>query len=161
MLLKAFPARILLLATVTLCGLFACQNPATFFVGRPVEPILQIPITTAATQNGVWETFDLVINYTLYNNGDQIEVTGKAELGEHYQRLYNRVTQLDLYLFLLDGNAAVLKTIPLNGSLLRSTGEEITINTTALKPAGLKALSFGYRGSVASLDSHTSFDELP
>mgnify|MGYP001194567041 CR=1 FL=1 len=161
MLLNAFPTRMLILATVILSGLFACQNPATFFVGRPVEPILQIPITTAPTQNGVWQTFDLVINYTLYNNDDQIEVTGRAELGEHYQRLYNRVTQLDLYLFLLDGNAAVLKTIPLNGSLLRSTGEEITINTTVLKPVGLKALSFGYRGSVTSLDSHTSFDELP
>jgi len=161
MFLHTFKARMLLLATVILCGLFACQSPATFFVGRSVDPTLQIPLTTALAQNGTWQTFDLVINYTLHNNDDQIEITGKAELGEHYQRLYNRVTQLDLYLFLLDSNAAVLETLPLTGSLLGGTDEQININATIPRIAGLKALTFGYRGSVNSIDSHTSFDELP
>ncbi len=155
------PIRTVLLVLLVLLGLVACQSTATFFVGRTVEPALQIPLTAAPTQSGVWQTFDVVIHYDLVTDGDQLALTGNAELGEHYKRLYNRVGHLDLYLFLLDDNAAVLETASLTGSMFNGTEDEITIKANLLRPERLRAISFGYRGSVTSLDSQASFDELP
>lgn len=151
---------IVLSLLVVAAGLFACQSVSSFFVGRTVSEHLRIPLAENTVQNGTWETFDLVINYSVESRGDKMTISGQTELGEHYQRMYERLNRLEVYLFLLNGESAVLETVQLASALTTRTDQRMDFRKSLPLPAGTRAISFGYRGEATSMDGHSSFDSL-
>ncbi len=152
---------VLLLLCLALASLVACQSVGSFFVGRSVEPNLRVPLTAASPQTGTWQTFDLTIRYSVRKHADSLDISGHAELGEHYQTLYTRLKRLDVYLFFLNSDAQVLETVALSSGLSSDINQQMRFNHSLRLPPGTTDISFGYRGEVTSLDSYASFDELP
>jgi hypothetical protein len=146
---------------VALAGLFGCQSVSSFFVGETVEPELGVPLTAGVLQKGTWKTFDVVISYSAEMGADRLDIYGHAGLGEHHRMMYDSLKHLDVYLFFLNNDSAVLETVLLATNLSSSIDQQVEFMKILPLPPGTRAISFGYRGATTSLDGNASFDELP
>lgn len=150
---------LLIILPMTLTG---CQSAANYFAGTRVEPNLQVPLHPGESKSGVWQTFEMIIQYSADMGQENLRISGQAQLSQHYQLLYHRLSRFDLYLFLLDGESRVLKTVSLHPGLLLDTEDEIPFDRTIALPARTEAISFGYSGKVDSSEDDTDiFWELP
>lgn len=147
----------------SLCALLfvGCMARVDFFRGWevPVEQI--IPFNKDLSAEGRWTTFDVVIDYTMSRQDGQLIVSGQAALTQHYHLLYNRVRNLEIYLFLLDDKGAVLRTEFLLTVVADSTEFKRGFSRSAPVPAAASGFALGYRGYADEWDSHTRFDFLP
>lgn len=142
---------------VALVGLFGCQSVSSYFVGRTVEPELRIPLTVGASQKGTWKTFDILVNYSVEMNVETLSITGHAELGDHYQAIYNRIAYLNVYLFFLDDASTVLETVLLARSLSTNIDGLFNFDKKLTLPHKATMIAFGYDGEVIE----TGGDEDP
>ena len=138
-----------------------CQSTSTFYVGEKVEkPNLRVPLSANKQQSGTWQTFDLIINYSIEKGQDSLTLTGQVQFTQHYRTVYNQVQRMDLYLLFLDEESRVLKTVALPTFF---TGiEDISpIKTTQPLPSGTRAISFAYAGVVRGEREYFPFFERP
>jgi hypothetical protein len=111
-----------------------------------------IPLNAGTLQEGTWQTFDIAIEYRYKASADTIEVSGKAVLGRHYRDLYERLTKLEVYLFLLDDTTRVLQSKKIAQALASETDTVLTFSETITLPSGASHLAFGYEGRVRASD---------
>jgi hypothetical protein len=145
--------RALFASAVVLASLSACQTISTPpFQDRYYDDTrATIPLVVGEVQQDTWQTFDLVIDYR-YQAAGTIEISGTAVLGRHYQDLYERLTKLDLYLFLLDDAAKVLDSRKIGQALATDTDSAVSFSETVPLSAGTSQLAFGYEGRVRASD---------
>lgn len=142
--------------------LTGCQTTSNYFAGTRVEPALQIPLRPGETKSGVWQTFEMIIQYDAEMGQENLRISGHGELSQHYQLLYSKLRRFDLYLFVLDDEHRVLKTVTLHPGLLLDTEDKIPFDRTVSLPANTAGLSFGYSGKADSAEGDTDvFWELP
>jgi len=146
------------------CLVFAvtgCVPTAELYIGKPVTsaPVvrLQEDVNSAA---GTWQTFDVTINYIYAMDGGLLDLKGQGELSQHYQMLYNDIRTMRVYLFFLDADGVVLKTIEIP-VFLSSTEDQFTFNIPFKVSETIKSFSFGYSGVVQDMDGQSSFYNLP
>ncbi|SHH95343.1 hypothetical protein [Desulfofustis glycolicus] len=143
----------LLAPTALLLLLSACQMTSSPpFQDRYYDAQEAIPLKAGTVQESTWQTFDVVIDYRYQATADTIEVNGAAALGRHYQDLYERLTKLDVYLFLLDDTARVLQSRKIAQALASETDTVLTFSETIALPPGANHLAFGYEGRVQASD---------
>lgn len=148
----------LLTALATLSG---CQSVSSFFVGQKVETNLSIALPEGTATAGTWQTFDIAITYSARPSANNLAISGSAKLSQHYQQMYDKVKRLEIYLFFLNKDLEVLRTVELTTSLFASTYQQIEFSRTLPRPIGTEAISFGYRGEATARDGYQYFDELP
>lgn len=134
-----------------LAFLSACQPVSTYYLGNFYDPALTIPLEDNAEQDGTWQTFHVTVNYR-YQAGDTLLVAGTATLGDHYQALYERLVQLDLYLFLLDDDTRVLVSRRIDRAFAADTDLVLGFSETVALPANTTQIAFGYQGRVTAGD---------
>ena len=137
-----------------------CLQTQELYIGNKVTAE-KVELRKDAPQVGTWETFDLKIAYEFVVNGQNLDISGQTELGDHQKMVYNRVRSLDIYIFFLDHDSRVLLTQPLDRSFRGSTQEAVSFTRSYEIPDGTKALSFGYSGQVTEEDGQMSFWLLP
>jgi hypothetical protein len=137
-----------------------CLPPQELYIGNKVTTE-KLDLGKGKPQAGIWETFDIKINYEFAIKDQVIEIAGQAELGDHHKMIYDRISSLDIYLFFLDHESRVLLTEPINRVLRVDTEQTLSFKHTFGIPNGTKALSFGYSGKVTERDGRTTFYELP
>ena len=152
---------ILCLLFSVLILLTGCQATKDYYVGNRVESNLTIPLTIGHSTSGLWQTFEMEIHYSAHMDHEYLDLSGQGSLGEHYRQMYDKVQQLEVYVFFLDGKSAVLKTAVLDPVLIMRTEQKFNFKKTLPLPPGTKAISFGYRGKVSSFEDTTYFYELP
>jgi hypothetical protein len=157
--ISARTARLLMFCVLSLLVL-GCMPPQELYIGNKVTTH-KVDLGKAEPQAGLWETFDIKINYKFAVKDQIIEIAGQAELGDHYKMVYDRVSSLDIYLFFLDHESRVLLTEPINRVLRVSTERTLFFAHTFRIPEGTKALSFGYSGKVTEWEGRATFYELP
>lgn len=158
---KPLPALSVLFLLSALVALSGCQSVSAFFVGQKVDPNLTIPLPEDTVKAGTWQTFDIAITYSARPSANNLEISGSAKLSQHYQQMYDKVKRLEIYLFFLNRDLEVLRTVELTTSLFASTYQQIDFSRTLPRPAGTEAISFGYRGEAIARDGYQYFDELP
>lgn len=138
-----------------------CQSTSTFFVGEKVKnPNLLVPLSANKQQSGTWQTFDLIINYSIEKGQDSLTLAGQAQFTQHYRTVYNRVRRMDLFLLFLDEESRVLKTVKLPTFFTRI--EDVSpIRTTQPLPSGTRAISFAYSGVVRGEGEYFPFSLRP
>ncbi len=155
---------------ITCLGLFSllilcsgCVAPASHFVGNttsPAQPI--IALQTGGPHADSWENFDIKIDYQYKQNGDVFEISGVAALTPRYEMLYARLTDLKVYLFLLDKDSRVLQTELLGRSLTGQLDERLQFTRLYKAPPGTVSITFGYDGLAQGMrDGTTSLYLLP
>lgn len=153
-----------------LCIMFAsisCVATHERFHGNAVANEDIIVLQNGEEQIASWKTFDVIINLNYVLDGDNLELFGEGQLGEHYSAIYTHIRSLTVYLFLLDKQGDVLETVPVRITSMWYTDDKFTINQSIKLPELATGLSFGYSGTVAELgsgraiDSSVSFHKLP
>lgn len=137
-----------------------CLQTKELYIGNKVTAE-QFPLEKGTTQSGRWETFDLKIAYEYVDNGDVLDISGQASLGDHQQMIFDIVKSLDIYLFFLDKDSRVLLTEALDRSMGGSTQQTTDFKRSYKIPDGAKAFSFGYSGKVSSEADQQTFYLLP
>ena len=145
------------LLALLVCG---CLQTQELYIGNKVTAE-KVELRKDTPRAGTWETFDLKIAYEFVVNGENLDISGQTELGDHQQMVYDRVRSLDIYIFFLDHDSRVLLTEPLDRSLRGSTQDAVPFMRSYKIPDGAKALSFGYSGQVTEQDGQLSFWLLP
>jgi len=140
--------------------LSGCLQTKELYIGNKVTAE-QIPLVKGSTQTGTWETFDLKIAYEFADNGDVLDISGQATLGDHQQMVYDIVKSLDIYLFFLDKDSRVLLTEALDRYIGGSTQQATHFKQSYAIPDNAKAISFGYSGEVSSEADQQTFYLLP
>ena len=137
-----------------------CLQPQALYIGNKVTAE-KVELRKDVPQVGTWETFDLKIAYDFVVKGQDLDISGQAELGDHQKMVYDHVRSLDIYLFFLDHDSRVLLTEPLDRSFSGSTQRTLFFTRSYKIPDGAKAFSFGYSGQVTEQDGQMSFYLLP
>ena len=150
-----------LIVTSLLLLLFvACIPASELYLGKTVSPEDMIRFDAMSGEKIVWETFDLIMtyNYSLQNN--VLDISGTGELSQHYQLMYTKIRNLRVYLFLLDENDTIIKTVLLPSNWM-GPEDRFTFQIKVITTEKISALSFGYSGSAYDMDSRSYFYQLP
>lgn len=155
-------------ASILMLVFLGCTPTAEFYQGNRVASEQAVRIVPGGPHQGTFETFDLVVNYAYAQDGDSFKINGQATLGDHYRRLYSRLNYLHVYLFCLDSDDRVVKTISLVHALTPDPKELFAFERAVNLPSGATGIAFGYDGSVSesgdnseSGGSHSYFFQLP
>ncbi|UCD33308.1 MAG: hypothetical protein JSV38_05415, partial [Desulfobacterales bacterium] len=73
---------------IFLFGITACQSGLFSYRGRIIEPERHLTLLTNGPHKGLWETFDLTLEYQYEQKAGQLHVSGAAQLSYHYQTSY-------------------------------------------------------------------------
>ncbi|TNF51636.1 MAG: hypothetical protein EP304_00310, partial [Deltaproteobacteria bacterium] len=67
-----------------------CLQTQELYIGNKVTAE-KVEIKKDGPQVGIWETFDLKIAYEFVVNGQNLDISGQIELGDHQKMVYDRV----------------------------------------------------------------------
>ncbi len=134
----------LLMVPIFICAslLVGCQNIAAYNVGRhvPTEHIASLRVD--GQMQGVFESFEVIIQYDYMRMGDALEISANATLGDHYRALYEHVDWVTVFLHFLDDDNVIISTVLLESSHRLQTEDILPLRKTLLIPAGGVAFSF-------------------
>jgi hypothetical protein len=148
---------ILLVTISSLIAFTACTKPISqFYNGRLVESSAVL-----VEKTGVWETYDVSIKFVSVKSEDTLSFSGHVELTPNYQLVYNQLRFFNVYLFFVNDQKIVLKTVPLLNSVADSTEITMSFDVSSEVPQGTTAIALGYSGSVYERDNYSSFSMLP
>ena len=146
------------------CLLFlavGCVETAMKFQGNPVSSVPVIELQEGGPHAGIWETFDIVMDYQYKQNGSVLDISGQYALGEHYRMTYDTVSRIRVYLFFLDKDSRVLETVDFPDTGISRIEDSQRFSRSYKVPAGTTGISFGYSGVASEKGSRMSFFELP
>ncbi len=149
------------LVSLLLLSQAACVPTSELYHGKQIPSGQNETVLQEGSYQGTFETFDISMTYEYLLNGEVLELSGNLALGRHYQRLYTRLQNLRVYLFILDHDSLVSKTVPLLDIASAATEEAFEFKQLIKVPAGSKALAFGYLGKVSELEGTANFYQLP
>ncbi|MGK2905262.1 MAG: hypothetical protein ACSLFH_02815 [Desulfuromonadales bacterium] len=141
--------------------LSGCVDTSMLYRGNQVSPVHVVTLQESGSSAGTWQTFDLVIDYKYTQNGDALELSAQAELGQHQQALYEHLKYFYFYFFFVDKDSRVLETFSIDNFFPGKTDERVTFTKSYKIPDGTTGFSFGYSGNVSDQESHLSFYLLP
>jgi hypothetical protein len=132
------------------------------YQGNLVSPAMHVvALQEGGSSAGTWKTFDLTIDYEFAQEGEFMDLSGRAVLSEHYEMNYDSVRKLFVYMFFLDEKSRVLNTANLVRNLSGDADEVMTFSHRYSVPPGTTSFSFGYQGTAREVRTLTSFYELP
>lgn len=158
--LKAIFALFFIAAVVFMTG--CATDVTTFYRGNTVDSGLVVSLKPGENFQGRWETFDMIIPYEYsYNKDSQtFQISGVGEMSQHYQLNYGYVDYFRLFLFLLNNEQQVVRTVALPVGLIE-VEEKFRFRNTIIVDDNVTAFSFGYSGRAREDESSYSFKELP
>ena len=138
---------ITLLSALILMGC-QVQPVETYYRGYKSVNESARPLVQGESQVGQWQTFDMLVDYKAQIGPDDLAISGTAKLGQYYLMNTIRLKNLDVYLFFLDKDSKVLKTVELSDGLTSLPEEVVAFNQRVKLPDAATAFAFGYRGAA-------------
>ncbi len=132
----------------SLVGIVACQSSLFSYRGATVEPDDRIYLLEEGPRHGLWQTFDLVIEYQYEKKTDMLELSGVVELSHHYRSLYEILNRFYLTVYFLDNEGKVLEgKLVLNSNSLK-IDDKFSFKHFLGIPPGTVSITFSYLGGV-------------
>ena len=138
-----------------------CAEIPMLYHGNTVSSVPVVAMQEGSSTAGIWETFDLIIDYKYIKKGDSFEISGQAALSQHYQMTYDGLTRMYVYIFFLDKDSRVLETAFLVNALSGNTRDIQDFSKSYKVPIGTTGISFGYSGEVSTDKGNMAFYKLP
>ena len=129
-------------------GIVACQSSFFSYRGATVEPDDRIYLVEEGPGHGLWQTFDLAIEYQYEKKTDMLELSGVVELSHHYRSLYDILTRFYLTVYFLDNEGKVLegKQVFISNSL--KLDDKFSFKHLLEIPQDTVSFTFSYLGGV-------------
>lgn len=103
---------------------------------------------TGQKSSGVWQTGDLLVEYTFETKGQQLSLTGEAVIDRSIRDSFPVITSFFLFLSFLDAEGRTLDTVDI--SPVKNTyglvPDSMPLAYSAVPPAGARAVAFNYLG---------------
>lgn len=133
---------------LSLVGIVACQSSFFSYRGATVEPDDRICLLEEGPGHGLWQTFDLAINYQYEKKTDMLELSGVVELSHHYRSLYEILNRLHITVYFLDNEGKVLegKLVFISSSL--KIDDIFSFKHSLEIPQDTVSFTFSYMGGV-------------
>ena len=146
---------------LSLVGIVACQSSLFSYRGATVEPDDRIYLLEEGPGHGLWQTFDLVIDYQYEKKADMLELSGAVELSNHYRSLYEILSRFYLTAYFLDNEGKVLegKQVFISNSL--KIDDKFSFKHFLEIPPGTVSITFSYMGDVKGGGERDSFFKSP
>ena len=138
-----------------------CVEIPMMYHGNTVSSVPVVAMQEGSSRAGIWETFDLIIDYKYIKKGDSFEISGQAALSQHYQMTYDGISRMYVYIFFLDKNSRVLETAYLVTAWTGNTQDIQDFSKSYKVPNGTIGVSFGYSGEVSEDLGNKTFYKLP
>jgi len=133
---------------LSLVGLVACQSSFFSYRGATVEPDDRIYLLEEGPGHGLWQTFDLVIDYQYEKKADMLELSGVVELSHHYRSLYEILSRLYLTVYFLDNEGKVLEGKQVFISTSLKIDDKFSFKHLLEIPPDTVSFTFSYMGGV-------------
>ena len=133
---------------LSLVSIVACQSSFFSYRGATVEPDDRIYLLEEGPGHGLWQTFDLAIEYQYEKKADMLELSGVMELSNHYRSLYEILSRLYLTVYFLDNEGKVLegKQVFISNSL--KIDDKFSFKHFLEIPPDTVSFTFSYQGKV-------------
>ena len=136
---------------VTLGTITGCQTTSNRYIGKTVPEPNRISLPEGKTQSNVWQTKDLVFQYTYHRKSNKLSLTGELALDESYEQ-YSTLRYLYLWVHFLDSEGNILdsKLAWSVVSQIAYTGEKKKwdVKSSCDLPLTSTAATFSYSGLV-------------
>ena len=131
-----------------LVGIVACQSSFFSYRGATVEPDDRIYLLEEGPRQGLWQTFDLAIEYQYERKFNTLELSGVVEFSHHYRSLYDILNRFYLTVYFLDNEGKVLegKLVLISNSL--KIDDKFSFKHFLEIPPGTVSITFSYLGGV-------------
>ena len=136
------------LMVIFLASIVACQSIPKQYRGATTEPDCQILLLEDGPHEGAWQTFDLTIEYTYEKKTSMLQLSGVAEVGEHYLGMYHELSSLYLTLYYLDTDTKVLESKLILHVFYEKIDDKFKFKHNLEIPPETTSITFGYDGSV-------------
>ncbi len=142
-------------------GIVACQSSFFSYRGATVEPDDRIYLLEEGPGHGLWQTFDLAIEYQYEKKTDMLELSGVVELSHHYRSLYDILTRLYITVYFLDNEGKVLEGKQVFISTSLKIDDKFSFKHFLEIPLGTVSITFSYQGNVRGGVNRDSFFKSP
>lgn len=146
---------------LSLVSIVACQSSFFSYRGATVEPDDRIYLLDEGPGQGLWQTFDLVIEYQYEKKTDMLELSGVVELSNHYRSLYEILSRLYLTVYFLDNEGKVLEGKQVFISTSLKIDDKFSFKHFLEIPPGTVSITFSYQGNVRGGANRDSFHKFP
>jgi hypothetical protein len=135
------------LLVISLVSIVACQGSLASYRGATVEPEERIALLEDGLQKGSLQTFDLTMEYQYEIKNDMLQLSGVAELGNHYQSLYESLSYLYITVYFVDTDGKVMEDKIILNTPSMYIDDNFLFNHHLKIPPGTASITFGYIGS--------------
>jgi len=128
------------------------------FEGQATKPENRIPVEDGGPYKGVWETYDVIVSYEYKKDGQNLLLTGEANLAGHLTRGFPVIDFFYIHAHLLDENGTIISSKKLLSARNREYNYfyDPSFNHTILMPPEALSLAFSYSGRVRDSGSSRS-----
>ena len=131
--------------------LIGCQTTFNRYLGKVVPEANRISLPESKPQSIVWQTKDVVFQYTGKQESGKLSLTGELTLDKSYER-FNSIEYLYFWIHFLDSEGTILDSkliLSVVGQFAYSGGEKKwPVNIDLKLPSHFIAMTFSYMGSV-------------
>ncbi|MEA3544390.1 MAG: hypothetical protein U9R69_04110 [Thermodesulfobacteriota bacterium] len=144
----------LLILLIILLGVVVsgCQTTTTYYQGAKADGEGVVNLSARGTEPRHWQDLYIMVDYTLNQNGEQLEIEGALSFSDNPKALYTRVWDLKLKLFLLDQNMRVVSYRDIARTLSNSLDDKTKFTRTLQLRKDVVSYTFGYEGSFVDDD---------
>jgi hypothetical protein len=89
--------------------LMGCQGALLTYEGKKVRDVYRIALADGTDRQAHYESPDLTINYQVFRNGNELELSGVAEYTSKIKNGFQLIPYFHLSVFLLDQHGNVLQ----------------------------------------------------
>ena len=136
------------LMIVALVGLVSCNGSLLSYRGATVDPDSRIDLLENASYKGTWQTFDLTVTYQYEKGTNLLQLSGVAELSEHYQANYEKLRHLYVTVYFLGADDKVIEGKLILNAVSIDIDGKFRFKRNLEMPPETVAMAFGYDGEV-------------
>lgn len=147
---------------VMFSSLAGCQTTFNKYLGKQVPEYNRILLSEGKPQSSLWQTMDLVFQYTCLQESNKLSLSGELTLDESYDQ-FETLDYLNLWVHFLDSEGKILDS-KLAWSATYSVawpGEKKrwSVKSSLDLPLNAIAVKFSYMGSVTQAEGWTLTDD--
>jgi hypothetical protein len=129
-------------------ALLGCQGTMMSFKGAKVHEGYLIPLADGVQKTGNYQSRDLVIDYQLLRNKDELQISGMAQFASRLRNGFTSIPYFHLSVFLADAQGAVLANRGIGTSGYGRPDDDMRFNDRIMLPPGTAYMAFGYSGEA-------------
>jgi hypothetical protein len=136
------------LLAVQFVALLGCQGTMPTYRGAKVHQSQLIPLADGVQKTASYQSRDLVIDYQVLRNKDELQISGMAQFTSRLRTGFTSIPYFHLSVFLADAQGTVLANRGIVTSGYGYPDDDMRFRDKIMLPPGTAYMAFGYSGEA-------------